>query len=280
MFCSNCGKQQPDGAKFCASCGTKFEGTPGVAPQVAPQVVVTANPVVTPANNPGYAGVGAESPIDSNVAGLLALFLGSLGIHDFYCGKTSRGVIKLILSLTCIFSIVSCIWTIIDLYGIGKGTYVDGNGLPLKPAPWAKWIIIVPLIGMLVLVLGLGGAVVVPKLFASISKSKASEVGPVFGTYIHLQEAYFVDVNRAGTTTEIGFSFPSSDYFYYDETKYPMGIYAIAKEKMGDCPKGGKWSITSYVEGRGRNKTISFRCDIDSECEYLTPSIKYLCNQQ
>ena len=34
MFCSNCGKPVPDGAKFCGNCGTPVNAPPAFAPPV------------------------------------------------------------------------------------------------------------------------------------------------------------------------------------------------------------------------------------------------------
>lgn len=43
------------------------------------------------------------------VAALLAIFLGGLGIHKFYLGKTTAGIIYLVLSWTVIPSIIGFI---------------------------------------------------------------------------------------------------------------------------------------------------------------------------
>lgn len=68
------------------------------------------------------------------VAGVLAIFLGSLGIHHFYLGNTKKGVIALLVTiLTCgIGGIVMEIIGIIDGINIltGKVT-TDANGVPL-----------------------------------------------------------------------------------------------------------------------------------------------------
>ena len=44
MFCSKCGKQNLDNAKFCASCGTPFTNTPNPQYAPAPQSQYTAQP--------------------------------------------------------------------------------------------------------------------------------------------------------------------------------------------------------------------------------------------
>ena len=48
---------------------------------------------------------------------LLGIFLGSLGIHNFYIGRTKQGVIQLLITILSAggLSIVSWIWAIIDI---------------------------------------------------------------------------------------------------------------------------------------------------------------------
>ena len=47
---------------------------------------------------------------------LLALFLGSLGIHNFYSGHTKHGVIKLVLLIACgLGLLVNPIWSIVEM---------------------------------------------------------------------------------------------------------------------------------------------------------------------
>ena len=97
MFCKNCGKEMADNAAACPNCG-------------APVGV-------------GQGPVGEKS---WTTALLLCIFLGSLGVHSFYVGKTGVGVIQL---LTC----GGCgIWTLIDLITMITGSYRDGEGKALR----------------------------------------------------------------------------------------------------------------------------------------------------
>ena len=60
---------------------------------------------------------------------LLAIFLGAFGVHNFVIGRTTVGVVQLLLTvLSCgILSIVSWIWAIIDIVTITE----DSHGRPL-----------------------------------------------------------------------------------------------------------------------------------------------------
>lgn len=49
------------------------------------------------------------------VAALLAFFLGTLGIHRFYLGRTGSGVLMLVLSLTVIGLCLTVPWSLIDM---------------------------------------------------------------------------------------------------------------------------------------------------------------------
>ncbi len=61
------------------------------------------------------------------VAGLLGLFLGGFGAHQFYLGNTKRGIIQLIV--TCVTCGLGALWGEIEgiMILIGKIT-TDANG--------------------------------------------------------------------------------------------------------------------------------------------------------
>lgn len=107
-YCANCGNRVQPGAAVCMSCGFAINGGKRVA---AP---------------------GAKSKI---AAGLLGIFLGGLGIHNFYLGYTGKAITQLLLTvLSCGFlSEVSIIWGLIEGILILAGSInTDADGNPLS----------------------------------------------------------------------------------------------------------------------------------------------------
>ncbi len=84
------------------------------------------------ANGQLYQGVTYKSKV---AAGLLGIFLGCFGVHNFYLGYTTKAIIQLLLSvLSCgTLAIVSEIWGLIEGIMILSGSIkTDAKGLPLK----------------------------------------------------------------------------------------------------------------------------------------------------
>ncbi len=94
-FCSNCGTELKKGAAFCSNCGKPIKE------EVVEGKVVNNN------------GPVAKSKI---AAGLLGIFLGCFGVHNFYLGYTGKAVAQLLITvLSCfIFSFASAIWGLIE----------------------------------------------------------------------------------------------------------------------------------------------------------------------
>lgn len=109
--CNRCGNMMSEHAFACPKCGNPIYGvTPPPAqgcyqpnPMPAP-VYVQVNPM------PMQAPIQPKSQI---VAGLLALFLGGLGIHYFYIGKPVPGIIFLLLCWTGIPAIIAFVQAIV-----------------------------------------------------------------------------------------------------------------------------------------------------------------------
>ena len=95
MFCINCGAELEEGVKFCPNCGQ----------QVGNNVQIQQPQAVYIVQNHRY-------PKFQFVALISCLFLGLLGIHDFYLGRNICGLAKLLITLL--------------LGGIGIGILITG----------------------------------------------------------------------------------------------------------------------------------------------------------
>ncbi len=133
MFCKNCGAECVEGAAICTKCGFAI-GTGdhycakcGVNVEPGQAVCISCGCALTEADT--NLGKSTKSKL---VAGLLGLFLGAYGVHNFYLGKTKRAVIQIIVT------IVTCglgsIWGLIEgiLILIGNPGYnTDSEGKTL-----------------------------------------------------------------------------------------------------------------------------------------------------
>lgn len=106
-YCDKCGAKLNSGAAFCSKC---------------------ANPVNGTSTNQGKSKLGA---------GLLAIFLGALGIHNFYLGYNNKGIAQILLTVIgwAVFGlgpIAAAIWSLIEGIEILAG-YIktDAAGVPL-----------------------------------------------------------------------------------------------------------------------------------------------------
>lgn len=169
MFCEKCGAQLDDNAQFCTACGVQvtkkeetrqeeankevtnqsFENVTGSS-EVVNEIPNAGNTQNAGANNqqqsyqqnyqqtpPPYNNGGAYTPKSRMAAGLLGIFLGSLGIHNFYLGNTNRALIQLLVCLiggavTCgLASIAMGIWGLVEGIQILSGTITtDAQGHP------------------------------------------------------------------------------------------------------------------------------------------------------
>ncbi|WP_424153024.1 NINE protein [Schaalia odontolytica] len=90
---------------------------------------------------PGYAQTAYAQPVVAGapkqwmVALLLGIFLGGFGIHNFYLGYTTRGIIQLVLTITVFGAPITGVWVLIELIMIlmRSGSYAyDAQGVPLQ----------------------------------------------------------------------------------------------------------------------------------------------------
>lgn len=126
-YCANCGAEMPDVATMCPMCGYQVAPTEPVAPAQPEQPTGPQQTTYNTNNTQAYP-TEQKSKI---VAGLLGIFLGAYGIHNFYLGYTQKAVIQLVLVfVTCG---LSGLWGFIEGILILCGNInVDAKGVPLK----------------------------------------------------------------------------------------------------------------------------------------------------
>lgn len=116
-YCKNCGAELNEQQDICLKCGVRIRK-----------------------DNPANSDPDAKSKI---AAGILALFFGSLGIHNFYLGYTGKAVTQLLLTVLGIplcfvligFPMIAAtgIWAFIEAIMIFTGGInKDANGNLLK----------------------------------------------------------------------------------------------------------------------------------------------------
>jgi len=132
-FCGNCGAEIADEAVVCIKCGcsvgkvipnkqtaiqkTKFCGNCGA--EILNEAVICVK-----------CGCSVEHVLedvqekDWLTALLLAIFVGTFGIHRFYVNKIGTGILMLLLCWTGI----ATIWAVIDIIMLATGSFKDKNG--------------------------------------------------------------------------------------------------------------------------------------------------------
>lgn len=119
--CPQCGAPIDPGATECKFCGEKLavQQTAQQFQQAQPQYQQPQPQVIIQQAAPQQVymtGINPSWPIKSKVvAGVLAILLGSLGIHKFYLGKIGMGILYLLFCWTYIPGIVGLIEGIIYL---------------------------------------------------------------------------------------------------------------------------------------------------------------------
>ncbi len=134
MFCRNCGREIDPNAEICVGCGCKKGIGDKFCPNCGKETVEGANVCMS-------CGHALEATVDPAVqkskmaAGLLGIFLGGLGVHNFYLGYTGKAVAQLLISvLSCgTLAAASSIWGLVEGIMILTGSInKDGKGVPLK----------------------------------------------------------------------------------------------------------------------------------------------------
>ena len=136
MYCRNCGNEMNQNAVVCVKCGV----SKGTGNFYCPHCGKETNPVAAVCLSCGCSLANrnaSENAKSKLVAGLLGIFLGGLGIHDFYLGNTQKAIIHILLAtvgaLVFVGPVISGIWGLVDGIFILTGKIsVDANGNALR----------------------------------------------------------------------------------------------------------------------------------------------------
>jgi prepilin-type N-terminal cleavage/methylation domain-containing protein len=102
---------------------------------------------------------------------------------------------------------------------------------------------------VVIVIIGILAAIAIPKLFGMTAKAKASEVGPAAGTWSKLQQAFAMEIPKAGSFKQIGYTAPgdttsakisnTNNFKYTDpstaDTAATMTWKAENIQKLNDC---------------------------------------------
>ena len=122
-YCKHCGEKILENAVICTHCGCQVEE---LHKDKTPQIIVNnANSSVN--QNVNQNNNDSDYPYKSRwTAFFLCLFLGYLGIHRFYVGKTGTGVLWLFTA-----GMFGIGW-LIDFLMLLFGSFRDKAGRPLR----------------------------------------------------------------------------------------------------------------------------------------------------
>lgn len=136
VICIKCGTNKGQGDNFCPECGVEVKNKSAeVCLSCGVRLKETRSSFVNPIKN-STSNVSSTNGNNKMIAGLLAIFLGSLGIHRFYLGYKEIGLIQLGIFAVAIILftpviLVCWIWAIIDAIQIFTGKLPTATGVEL-----------------------------------------------------------------------------------------------------------------------------------------------------
>ena len=133
-YCRNCGKEVGDKAVVCVGCGTKLFKGKQFCQNCGSETGAMAETCIK-------CGVKLAEEVPSETAkskltaGLLGIFLGGMGIHNFYLGNNTIGIIQVVLFVVGFLTIFLCgigflLMVAVQIWGLVEGIMIlTGNNV-------------------------------------------------------------------------------------------------------------------------------------------------------
>lgn len=125
-FCTNCGNKLNLNDTVCSNCGKEIKDR--VVREEVKAEKVEDKEFTDVKSEKQNVNLQAKNKV---VAGLLGIFLGGFGVHNFYLGYTGKAIVQLLITVLscCMLSFVSSIWGFIEGILILSGNIdTDANG--------------------------------------------------------------------------------------------------------------------------------------------------------
>lgn len=224
---------------FCRECGHQIHASAPTCPQCG------AVQSVTPAKN-------------QTVAVLLAAFLGGLGIHRFYLGKTITGVLYLLFCWTGIPSLVAFVEAVIYAFQSPREWAMKYN--QGRPGDQVPKLLAIPLLLIPLLVFaGIIAAIIVP----AAMKHQLIGVGETYTT------DQYDDARILAARQDIATLMQALKLYRLDMGRYPtteQGLQAlVAKPRSG--PEATGWKQGGYIDRLPKDPW-------GNPYQYLSPGIR------
>lgn len=137
MYCQNCGNELRENDVFCPCCGEKVKSQKKYCQNCGKPIDAYTDVCPSCGYHIPHEVIKVTHPKSKLVAGLLGILLGGFGVHNFYLGYSSKGVIQVALLICGLFtcglsSAIAEVWGVIEGVMILTGSIdrdADGNFL-------------------------------------------------------------------------------------------------------------------------------------------------------
>jgi len=179
--------------KTCTDCGARIKRLAEICPRC---------------------GVRQAKRIDKTVLVLLTFFLGGLGAHKFYLGKTLQGALYLLFCWTTIPGIVAFVEFVLYLLASEEELNAKHGG---STTGWGVIVAIVLGAGAVgIVLLGIVAALVIPHFLGTVNKSRITQAEIAMRSIMTMEE---VQHQKTGSYSEnldsLGFVGPGDGLFSY-----------------------------------------------------------------